>query len=434
MARSNRLKALTDSVEARVDLPPGPVVVALSGGPDSAALAWLVIRRDRGVRAVHVHHGWLHSDRMRAAASDVAAAVGIDLDVRSVEVAAGPSPEAQARQARYEALAGAVGAGETVVTGHTLDDQAETVLANVLRGSGFDGLMGMPATRGHIHRPVLRVRRDELRELAVLAGLPFRDDPANLDLSLRRNYIRHRLLGEIERAVAPGTAAALARLGMLVADDLAFLDAEADRRTGGTLDCPVLVSLPVALERRAIRRALTHAGAGESLRMRDVEAIRDIVRSGGSIVVPSGADVRRAGQRIVIGAADEQSHASMTWPWVGECVWAGNWRFVGHVTDTVPNHFSLSPWSEVFDAGALPKEVTIRVGQPADTIKLRDGSKALGDAFGEVGVDARAREHWPVVAAGNDVIWVPGVRRAYLGWVGPDTRRYLCVGAIREET
>jgi tRNA(Ile)-lysidine synthase len=200
MVATRRLDALTAAVAQRLDLPQGRWVVALSGGADSAALAWLTSRAG-SVRAVHVHHGLTASDALESAARAVSDTLAIPIEVRSVTL--DRFSENAARSARYEALAGALGDGEWVLTAHTADDQAETVMANLLRGAGVDGLGGIPSRRGRIARPMLEVTRSETRELATLAGLPWMDDPGNAELSQLRNRIRLQLIPQLEAEFNP---------------------------------------------------------------------------------------------------------------------------------------------------------------------------------------------------------------------------------------
>lgn len=201
MVATRRLNALTASVERRLNLPDGRLLVALSGGADSASLAWLAARV-RPIRLVHVHHGLPGSDLMEGAATAVARFLDIPLEVARVSLER--FSEAGARVARYEALGTVRTEGEWILTGHTADDQAETVLANLLRGAGLDGLAGIPERRGHIARPLLRVSRSETRELATLAELPWIDDPANLDEGPVRNRIRRELIPRLEAEYNPG--------------------------------------------------------------------------------------------------------------------------------------------------------------------------------------------------------------------------------------
>ena len=145
-------------------------------------------------------------------------------DVVSVEVADGASPEAMAREARYEALEGAIASDESLLLGHTRNDQAETVLLNLIRGAGIRGLSGMPYQRtSQMYRPFLEVTRDETRELASLRGLPFADDPTNSELSMRRNFVRLELIPRMEE-LNPNLVDSLARTAEHVRGDSEFLD------------------------------------------------------------------------------------------------------------------------------------------------------------------------------------------------------------------
>ncbi len=162
-------------------------LVALSGGPDSAAAAWLATRYALSARAIHVHHAWPSSDLMAQAATAVARHLDIPLEMVSVEPPAGASPEAQARLVRYRALLAMPDPDEAIVVGHTRDDQAETVLFNVVRGTGTSGLSGIPNRRERSCAPSLRVSRREVEDLVDSAQLPAVADPANADLSLTRN-------------------------------------------------------------------------------------------------------------------------------------------------------------------------------------------------------------------------------------------------------
>ncbi len=156
-------------------IPRGPVVVALSGGADSAVAAWLATSRSSEVRAVFVDHGWPGSAAMVVAARAVAGRLAIPLRVVPVQPTA---TETAARAVRLEVLQREA-AEDPVVTGHHAGDVAETVLANLLRGAGATGLSGIPAERPPFVRPLLAVRAGDVRRAAVDLDLPFADDPAN---------------------------------------------------------------------------------------------------------------------------------------------------------------------------------------------------------------------------------------------------------------
>src|SRR5665811_1184702 len=155
MVDSRRLSTLAGTVLAKVRVPPSRCVVALSGGPDSAICAWVVVQAGVLVRALHVDHGLPGSPVVRGGAVAIAASLGIPLQIAEVTVGSGPSPEGLARTARYEALEASLDQDEVLLTGHTRADQAETILGNLLRGTGADGLAGIPRRRGRIVRPLL---------------------------------------------------------------------------------------------------------------------------------------------------------------------------------------------------------------------------------------------------------------------------------------
>lgn len=225
MAEPRRLKELADAISQRARFPSEPHLVALSGGADSAALAFIAERASsRKPRSVHVHHGLAASDLLADAAGAIAEMLDMACDVVSVELSEGPSPEAMAREARYRALERAVASNESVLLGHTRNDQAETVLLNLIRGAGLRGLSGMPYQRtSQMYRPFLDVTRDETRELATLCRLPFVDDPTNTDTSLRRNFVRLELIPRMEE-LNPNVVDSLARTAEHVRGDSDFLD------------------------------------------------------------------------------------------------------------------------------------------------------------------------------------------------------------------
>lgn len=223
MAETGRLGQLGESVLSRVATSERDVVVALSGGADSAVCAWALLEKGVAVRAVHIDHGWEHSPQMYAAAKEVAGRLGVDLDTISIEA---PSTEGGARRLRYQALSEAVEPDEILATGHTADDQVETVLAYVLRGTGPEGLTGIPRERPGVIRPIIEVWRSETRELAELAEIPFADDPTNTDRGIR-NDIRNRLIPQLEEEYSPTVRRSLLRMSRLVSDEHEVIAARA---------------------------------------------------------------------------------------------------------------------------------------------------------------------------------------------------------------
>lgn len=267
------------------DLPEGSLVlVACSGGADSLALAAATafVAPRAGLRAglLTVDHG-LQEGSAERARELVTLAADLELapaEALTVTVGRAGGPEAAARDARYAALGDAadrLGAA-AVLLGHTLDDQAETVLLRLSRGSGTRSLAGMPAVTGRYRRPLLGLRRRRTVEACAALGLKPWQDPHNDDPAYTRVRVRHQALPVLERTLGPGVAEALARTARLCADDADALDAWAARvfdqaRTAAgrgddaqALAVEVLAAEPAAVRRRVIRRAAVAAGATAS--------------------------------------------------------------------------------------------------------------------------------------------------------------------------
>ena len=248
--------------------------VAFSGGADSTALLaalTLLPRRPRTLRAVHINHH-LHpaSGRWSAHCRRVARSLGVPLSVRSITVsrARGESLEAAAREARYALLAAQLTEGEALLTAHHQDDQLETVLLQLLRGSGVAGLAAMPAVipfaRGLLVRPLLGVPRAALGAWLGSRGLPWVEDETNALMSLDRNYLRTQVLPAI-RARWPGAAATAGRSARHLAAAQRLLDelgaADSARASwGALLSAKVLRTLPPERRRNALRYWITSAG------------------------------------------------------------------------------------------------------------------------------------------------------------------------------
>jgi len=302
---------------ALAGLEPGaPALVALSGGADSLALAAAAAHaasRDPALRvgAVCVDHGLQAGSANRSeAAAALARRLGLDpVLVVSAEVSGRGGPEAAARKARYDALAAAARdcRAEAVLLGHTLDDQAETVLLGLARGSGARSLAGMRAdqVRDGVRwlRPLLGVRRADTAAACAAERLDAWDDPHNADPAYLRSRLRHGALPALERDLGPGVAAALARTADLLRADADALDGWAAEALAsaaggdGTYDTAVLAALPQAVRTRVLHQALLAAGcpAGSvgAGHVRAVDALVAAWRGQGPVALPGGVEARR---------------------------------------------------------------------------------------------------------------------------------------------
>jgi tRNA(Ile)-lysidine synthase len=307
--------AAVQAVDAALDQQEVHLVTACSGGADSLALAfamrYVARRRDLKYAAVIIDHG------LQPGSADVAARVRDQLDrlgyddvvITAVQVdpSAAVGPEAAAREARYRALdAEARARSATVMLGQTLDDQAETVLLGLARGSGSRSLAGMAPRAGHFVRPFLLLRRATTEQVCAELGLQLWQDPHNADRRFTRVRVRQTVLPTLETELGPGVAEALARTAELVRDDNELLDrlaAEASRNTEGlggtdTVDCAALESQPPALRRRIIRLWLLTHGLGD-LSLRHISAVESLVidwHGQKAIQIPGATVTRTAGR------------------------------------------------------------------------------------------------------------------------------------------
>ncbi len=406
-------------------LPDGPVVVALGGGADSAVAAWACHRvaGPARLRACHVDHGWPDSPLLEKAAGAIATYLGIDLTVVAVTIPAGSSPEGRARLARLAALQRDA-AGAAVVTGHQRDDLAETVLANLLRGSGTAGLGGITPGRSALVHPLLDFSRAELRDLAEWLELPFVDDPANDDRAARRNVLRHEIIPLLEARFNPQLRDALARAGHLLQDDEAALDDLAAavplRRDGAAVLIPVapLVTASPAVASRVVRRALRLAHPpypGDSRQVAVVLAAAGDGPAAGDL--GAGLVVAREGPHVAIHRPADAPGAFPRHPLpVPGRIAAGEWTITAATTDGA-GPAPLGRSRTRLGPAVAGDGLLVRSAQDGDRIDIGGGHKTVRHALAEAGIPTRLRPGWPVVEARGKIAWLAGIRRA--AWARP---------------
>ncbi len=295
------------------------MLVALSGGADSLALAAAAAfeapKLGMPLHSVTVDHG-LQPDSAVHAARAAAAATELGIHARVIGIVVGTAggPEAAARDARYAALAeAAVDTGAAaVLLGHTLDDQAETVLLGLARGSGAASLMGMAMTRHNDEvlwlRPLLGVRRETTRAACVAQGLDPWDDPHNADPRYARVRVRQRVLPVLEDELGPGVAEALARTAEQLREDAEAFAEMVDETiedivehadAGISVSVAALAANPAALRHRIIRHVVAAEFGASLTRSQTLEVARLVTdwTGQGPIGLP-GCSARRVGGRI----------------------------------------------------------------------------------------------------------------------------------------
>jgi tRNA(Ile)-lysidine synthase len=281
--------------------------VALSGGADSLALTAVAATSKPTTALIVDHRLQPDSGRVAATARDQAMSVGcVDAQVLCVDVGTTGGPEAAARTARYRALDDARD-DAPVLLAHTLDDQAETVLLGLGRGSGSRSIAGMRSCDPPWYRPLLGIRRALTHAACVELGLMPWQDPHNADRRFTRTRLRAEVLPLLEDVLGGGVAEALARTATALREDTETLDelarqALAEVGAGGRLDTARLAALPEALRRRVIRGWLLAGGASglTDKQIRGVDTLVTAWRGQGGVAV--GSPLRS--QRLIAGRRD----------------------------------------------------------------------------------------------------------------------------------
>ncbi|WP_223198761.1 tRNA lysidine(34) synthetase TilS [Solihabitans fulvus] len=308
------VRRLLTAARAEGHLDGGDLAVAVSGGADSLALAAGAqhVAASAGLRL----HGLVVDHGLQAGSAEVArraaeqlAGLGLHrVRVLPVEVTGPGGPEAAARRARYAALRSALPTPDALVLlGHTRDDQAETVLLGLGRGSGPRSIAGMRPLDPPLARPLLGVSRATTEAACAALGLVPWSDPHNADPTFTRVRLRTEALPLLEDVLNHGVADALARTAAQLREDCDALDALADdlfaeATRGDTLDVAVLAGAPAALRRRALRGWLRGLGVRQltDAQLRSVDALVGEWRGQGGVWLPGGLVARRAHGRLCV--------------------------------------------------------------------------------------------------------------------------------------
>ncbi|MCJ7822411.1 MAG: tRNA lysidine(34) synthetase TilS [Armatimonadetes bacterium] len=438
--------------------PGDTVLVAISAGPDSTALLHALVqlrtRRRFRVRACHVHHGQRgeEANADAAFARTLARSLRVPFsqhraDVRAFADENRVSIETAARTVRYQALERAAdrAGASRIATGHTADDQAETVLMNLLRGTGPTGLAGIPSVRGRLIRPLLDVTRADVEAYCNAQHLEYRLDSSNLDRAFTRNRIRHDLLPAL-RVAQPRVDAILCRLADIMGaenDYMAAQTAHALREVGAQrpeeigVACAPFALLPKALQRRVLRAAVARLKGDElDIELERVEALVALALSGrtGAIVeLPGGVRAERTYGEVVFSLVAPPSPAvSREWslPVPGEVI-LQELGMALTAARSRARRAPASPMSALLDAqdNALPLTVRTRRRGDRFTPFGMKGSVKLQDFFVNAKVPRALRAWVPLLLCGDTIAWIVGHRISDRFKVTARTRRTIRIEA-----
>ena len=420
------------------------VLVAVSGGADSVALLHLLHALAPAWRltlhVLHVDHG-LRPDSAADGrfVRELGERLGVPVDVERVRVGPG-SIEAAARAARYAALdaaAARVGAGR-IALGHTLDDQAETVLMRVLGGAGVRGLAAIPPVRGRIIRPLIDLRRAALRDMLTAAGLAWVEDPTNRDPKFLRNRIRHELLPLLAAAYSTDVVESLARVARVARETVDALDRaatlELDRLAVANpnaliLPRSALAALPTSVAAEVLRQAAARFGSRAPLRAWAHRGLR-------RVLAPTpprrpfrlgGVSVEVSGDRIRVGARSAPALSPrvlevpgrVALPEIGRALEA---RIVPAAGYAVPR----SPDVVAFDAAGVSRSLVVRGRRRGDRlVAFGGGERRLKSLLIDAAVPRWDRSRLPLVEGDGQILWVVGVRRGAAAAITAQTREVV---------
>jgi tRNA(Ile)-lysidine synthase len=426
------------------------VLAAVSGGPDSVALLDVLcaLREPLALTltAIHVHHGLRpEADAEADGVRRLCERLGVTCHVERVTVkrqAPWDGLEAESRRARHAALervARAVGAAR-IATGHTADDQAETVLMRLLQGAGPRGLGGMAPVRGRLIRPLIETRRSAIEAYLRERGLSWVEDPSNRDPRFLRNRIRHDLLPFMAELTGASVVEALGRSAAAARAVVADLEARARADlarlgtrdgTGVTLDVDVLAERPLELAVEMLRQAAALQGETRPLRGPAHRALRRLLagtprRRAARL---GRLAVERSGRRLRVGPVTLPMVSTRAWPVPGvlELPEIGARLTARIIARTGAYAVPREPGRAAFDADLLPSGLGVRARRGGDVFAPFGGPtvRRLKSFLIDAGVPRWARPRTPLVEAGPEIIWVAGIRRGALAPVTPATTRIL---------
>lgn len=439
------------------------VILAVSGGVDSMAmlhvLLYLRTRYHASLHIAHLNHNLRGAESAKAAdfvrrqgeAYQVPVTV-MTADGRTLRSRRSGSLQALARDHRYrflEQVADNEGAGRIAV-GHHRNDQAETVLMNLLRGSGVRGLGGIPPVRGRIIRPLIDCSREEIERYTRKERIPYVEDSSNRTLAYCRNRIRAELLPELAKCYNPRVVHTLANAATVFESEDRLLNEVAERelhtvlisrsQAEYVLSIPAMAILPNAIRWRIIRRAAEELRDGRSglTFQQTVAADRLLMTNAahGAMNAPNGLRVRRAGDSFVLSMGDGH---------VGSCISSCLLTVPGltAVPDSAlrlqsdllerreSDELTHDAWTALLDADRIGVDVSVRGWEEGDRfVPLgMSGRKKLQDFFVDEKVPRDQRGSIPLVVAGDRIVWVVGFRVDERFKVTDSTRRILRVHA-----
>ena len=437
------------------------LLAAVSGGCDSVfLLRCLCLLKDElkvELKVAHLNH-MLRKEAERDAewVKQLSDELSVDCVVESENVTAfaqnnGLSIEEAARICRYDFLERVRRklAADKIVLGHTADDQAETLLFRLFRGSGNTGLASMTSKRGHLVRPLLNLRRNEIRKYLDKHGFSYIDDPSNLDLKFSRNVIRHRIIPLIESSINPAVVSVLARTASILSEEDRYMEGSAQKdlsRAGKfegpylKLDLKTMLNMEVARRRRLIRAAIgALKGDLRNIGSVHIDKILELVDSGSagtkinihSLEAYKDYDSIILGRSVPISALRYERRVNI--PGV-TTVEEADMALLSSISNSAHAKVDYTaPNKAYFDLDHLLLPLCVRNRRPGDTLIpfAHKKAKKLKDIFIDDKLSRRKRDSIPIIVDRRGILWIPGGRRSERAALTSKTERVLCIEATK---
>jgi len=436
------------------------VLAAVSGGADSVVMLHVLVALKEelslDIAVFHLNHNLRGAESAADLAFVRRLAKRLNLPFEGRRLRAGEldrfsgSTQEAAREARYRHMleAAKTRGAKKIALGHTLDDQAETVLLRLVKGGGTAGLGGIPPARGPFVRPLIDVSRDEVEAFARAGKLGYRTDSTNLSTKYLRNDIRLNLIPYLRKNFNPNITASLARLSAILRADADFIDREAEAALDRSLveksaaavalDRKVVASLHDALKARVLMKAIwLLTGESDIYSAHIISSIKLIEgrRPNASIDLPGDIVVRRAYDRVLIerglpGGKAVEAPFSVPLRLPGTTVLGGGaGSFKAGFSNTLPSSFDPEAGTAFFDADSFVSggPYVIRPFRPGDRMVPfgMSGSKKVKEILIEKKLLPASRRSVPMLCSASEVIWAVGVRQSGRHRVGPETRRVV---------
>jgi tRNA(Ile)-lysidine synthase len=444
-------------IEAHAMLPPGAkVIVTVSGGPDSMALlsvlAQLQSVYNLTLYVTHVNHQLRAGEAERDAQFVAQQARRLNLplhqtriDVKNLQRKTGLSPQHAARQLRYgffRTLQQSLRATH-IALGHTADDQAETLIMRLLRGSGPTGIAGIPAIRGPFIRPLLTSRRQTILAYLQSTQVPWIQDSSNSHRTYLRNRVRLDLLPVLQQ-YNPCLVERLHELSEMLRADNTVLEQQTDRWAASTLlrltdrkmlvQCTPFSRTPLAIQRRLLRKAVGAMISSEQIMsFQHIEALRQLVLTGLTgqrLTLPRKVLAERHAATVLLWDTQglPPTTLTLTLPIPGSLELPElHVRLTADVIDYQPDFSCVESHQAFVDFDRLGNSVAVRFRQPGDRFHPLGGprSKKLQDFFVDNKIPRAERSYVPLVVSRQEIVWVVGYRLAEPFKVRPDTRHIV---------